>query len=598
LPPQTRLCASLSILPQPVQFLGGLLAVREPAGCVHACSKWQTSGTILLCAGKGGILYRMEATTRHTGAFLMRTPDMLFTPEQFDAESRQMADATERFVREQVAPYVKRLEHGEPAQMREILIDAAMLGLLGTDIPSEFGGLGLPKTTSALITEKTALQPSFAVAHAVHTSVGSLPLLLFGTEAQQHQYLPKLTTGEYIGAYALTEPDAGSDALSGRTRAERTGDHYRITGNKIWITNAGFADLFVTFAKVDGTQFTAFLVERAPGVRVEREEHKLGLHGSSTCRVVFDGVVVPAANRLGAEGEGAYVALYTLNLGRFKIGAAALGIAKEAWRLGHDYARERSQFGRPIMEYPLVWRKLAWGATLMYAIESATYRLADDLEQVFCAAGTDRQQVWRNAAAHYAAECALLKVAATEALHQIVDDALQIHGGYGFSEEYPIAALYRDTRVNRIYEGTNEINRLNLVERLAYALRKGVWTPQSAGEPATDTIEATLQTLRGLCSDALRGLEPHAEPPQLFVEPLADALIALYLLDSAYARAQQTQQPTHQAMVALYHEHVRRQLAGWSADLSPLVGHEPITIEAKPLALLYEGVWETVRAGV
>jgi alkylation response protein AidB-like acyl-CoA dehydrogenase len=539
----------------------------------------------------------MEATTRHTGAFLTQAPTTLFTPERFDAESRQMADATERFVREQVSPYVKRLEHGEPAQMREILIDAAMLGLLGIDIPAEFGGLGLPKTTSALITEKTALQPSFAVSHAVHTSVGSMPLLLFGAEAQQRHYLPKLTTGEYIGAYALTEPEAGSDALSGRTRAERHGDHYRITGNKIWITNAGFADLFVTFAKVDGERFTAFLVERAPGLRVEREEHKLGLHGSSTCRVVYDGVVVPAANRLGEEGEGAYVALYTLNLGRFKIGAAALGIAKEAWRLGRDYARERTQFGRPIIEYPLVWRKLAFGATLMYAVESATYRLADDLEQAFRAEGTDRQQVWRAAAAEYAAECALIKVAATEALHQIVDDALQIHGGYGYSEEYPIAALYRDTRVNRIYEGTNEINRLNLVERLEYALRKEMWTPTATGETATDTVEATLQTLRGLCCDALRGLMPYPEPPQHFVEPLADALIALYLLDSAYARAQQTQQPAHRAMVALYHELVRRQLAGWCADLSPLGERAPITVEAQPLAPLYEGVWEAIRAG-
>jgi len=349
---------------------------------------------------------------------------------------------------------------------------------------------------------------------------------------------------------------------------------------------------------VNGEHFTAFLVERAPGLLVEREEHKLGLHGSSTCRVVFDGVAVPASNRLGEEGAGAYVALYTLNLGRFKIGAAALGIAKEAWRLGRDYARERSQFGRPIIEYPLVWRKLAFGATLMYAVESAVYRLADDLEQAFRAEGADRQQVWRDAAAEYAAECALVKVAATEMLQQVVDDALQIHGGYGYSEEYPIAALYRDTRVNRIYEGTNEINRLNLVERLEYALRKGLWTPQPTGAPATDTVAATLQTLRGLCSDALRGLAPSPEPPQHFVEPLADALIALYLLDSAYARAQQTQQPAHRAMVALYHELVRRQLAGWSADLSPLVGRAPIAVEAQPLAPLYEGVWEAIRAGV
>ena len=533
----------------------------------------------------------MEATTRHTGAFLETTPETLFTPEQFDAESRQMAEATERFVREQVAPYVKRLEHGEPAQMREILIDSAMLGLLGIDVPQAFGGLGLPKTTSALITEKTALQPSFAVSHAVHTSVGSLPILLFGDPEQQHHYLPKLTAGEYIGAYALTEPEAGSDALSGRTRATLKGDYYFIKGNKIWITNAGFADLFVTFAKVDGERFTAFLVERGPGLLVEREEHKLGLHGSSTCRVVFDEVAVPVRNRLGAEGEGAHVALYTLNIGRFKIGAAALGIAKEAWRIGRDYAAERKQFGRAIIEYPLIWRKLAWGATLMYAVESATYRLAEDLERAFQAEGADRQEVWRAAAAHYAAECALLKVAATEALHQIVDDALQIHGGYGFSEEYPIAALYRDTRVNRIYEGTNEINRLNLVERLIHARRKGLWTPLSASEETTDTVEATLNTLRRLTGRALEALQAHSEPPQLLVEPLADALIALYLLDSAQARARQTANPAHQAMTALYHEHVRRQLAGWSAELAALTGGVPLAVAPKPLAPLYEAVW-------
>ncbi len=538
-----------------------------------------------------GILISMEATTRHTGAFLETTPKTLFTPEQFDAESRQMAEATERFVREQVAPYVKRLEHGEPAQMREILIDSAMLGLMGIDVPQEFGGLGLPKTTSALITEKTALQPSFAVSHAVHTSVGSLPILLFGDPEQQKHYLPKLTAGELIGAYALTEPEAGSDALSGRTRATLKGDHYFIKGNKIWITNAGFADLFVTFAKVDGERFTAFLVERGPGLLVEREEHKLGLHGSSTCRVVFDEVAVPVRNRLRAEGEGAYVALYTVNIGRFKIGAAALGIAKEAWRIGRDYAAERKQFGHAIIEYPLVWRKLAWGATLMYAVESATYRLAEDLEQAFQAEGTQRQEVWRDAAAHYAAECALLKVAATEALHQIVDDALQIHGGYGFSEEYPIAALYRDTRVNRIYEGTNEINRLNLVERLSHARRKGLWTPLSAIDGTTDTVEETLHALRGLTGRALEALQAHAEPPQLLVEPLADALIALYLLDSAHARARQTANPVHQAMVALYHEHVRRQLAGWSAELAALTGRLPLAVAPKPLAPLYEAVW-------
>jgi alkylation response protein AidB-like acyl-CoA dehydrogenase len=444
-----------------------------------------------------------------SGAFLERTPEAIFIPEQFTAEDRLMAEATERFVREQVMPLVPRLESGEKRLMRSLLEQAAQLGLLGLDVPPEYGGLGLPKTTSALITEKTALQPSFAVAHAVHTSVGSLPLLLFGTRKQAERYLPRLTSGELIGAYALTEPEAGSDALAGRTRARRDGTTYYLTGNKIWITNAGFADLFVTFAKVEGTRFTAFLVERtAPGFQVEREEHKLGLHGSSTCRIVLDEVPVPAENRLGEEGQGAYVALYTLNLGRFKIGAAAVGLGKEAWRIGSEYAHERKQFGHPIAKFDLVWRKLAWGRTLLFVCESALYRLAGELETAFSLPEGDPQSRWRYAAASFAAECALIKVASTEMLHQVIDDALQIHGGYGFSEEYPIARLYRDARVNRIYEGTNEVNRLNLVERLLYLYRRGLWAPPAEGSEAVsvDSPEATLAFLRHLTGKTLMSL--------------------------------------------------------------------------------------------
>ncbi len=544
----------------------------------------------------------MDATTQpvRSGAFLEASPEQCFIPEQLTAEDRRMGEAVERFVREQVIPFVARIEYGHARELRDILVDSAMLGLLGIDVPTEYGGLGLPKTTSALITEKTALQPSFAVSHAVHTSVGSLPILLFGTPEQAQTYLPKLTSGEMMGAYALTEPEAGSDALAGRTRAERKDDNYILTGNKIWITNAGFADLFVTFAKVDGERFTAFLVpRRTPGFVVERDEHKLGLHASSTCRIVLDRVSVPTANRLGEEGEGAHVALYTLNIGRFKIGAAAIGIGREVWRIGNDYAHERRQFGRPIVEFDLVWHKLAWAKAMLSVIESALYRLAGDLESAFAQGyGQDysaRQQAWQRASAHYASECALIKVASTEVLHRVVDDALQIHGGYGFSEEYPIARFYRDTRVNRIYEGTNEVNRLNLVERLLYGRRHSVWTPCLAQVDLEPTVEATLATLRTLAGKAFIALEGYAEPPQAFVEPLADLVTALYLLDSAYLRAKATGSPFHQAVLAFYHEQVRRQLGGWSADLSALTGEAPLAPVPQPLAPLYEAVWQASR---
>lgn len=544
----------------------------------------------------------MHATAQpyRSGAFLESSPSTQFIPEQLTREDQQMGEATERFIREQVSPQVRRIEHGTPSAMRDLLVDSAMLGLLGIDIPPEYGGLGLPKVTSALISEKTALEPSFAVSHGVHTSVGSLPILLFGTETQAQTYLPPLTDGSMIGAYALTEPEAGSDALAGRTRAERKGDHYILNGNKIWITNAGFADLFVAFARVDGERFTAFLVPRQlPGFIVEREEHKLGLHASSTCRIVLDQVKVPVENRLGEEGQGAYVALYTLNIGRFKIGASALGMAKEAWRIGYEYAQTRKQFGRAIIEFDLTWRKLVHGQMMLFAVESALYRLAGDLEEAFAKGCQQpypaRQEAWRNASALFAGECALIKVASTEMLHQIVDDVLQIHGGYGFSEEYPIARFYRDTRVNRIYEGTNEINRLNLVERLLYMRRKGLWNPVSTPPKETESVEGLLATLRWLAGQAFIRLESVSEPPQTFVEPLADMLIALYLLDSAHYRAQKTQHTTHIQAVALFNEWVRRRVSSWWADLEWLVGVPVPPISPKSIAPLYEGFWHSVK---
>lgn len=510
-----------------------------------------------------------------------------------------MADSAERFMREEVLPLVRRLEKQEPGLMRSLLQKAAALGLLGLDLPTRYGGLALPKTTTAFITERLGLEPSFSVSQGVHTSVACYPLLVFGTETQKAHYLPRLASGEWIGAYALTEPEAGSDALAGRTRAvlEPEGTHYRLSGTKMWITNAGFADLFVVFAKVDAQRFTAFLVERQlPGFQVEREEHKLGLKGSSTCRLTLQEVPVPLQNRLGEEGQGAYVALYTLNLGRFKIGASAVGLAKEAYRIAWEYAHERKQFGRPIIEFDLIRHKFANMYAQIYACESALYRLAGDLQSWFEPIRdeeSDAQAKYTQAVSELAAECALLKVAATEMLHYVVDEALQVHGGYGFSEEFPIAKLYRDIRVNRIYEGTNEINRINLIELLMKWVQRGLLKVEAGGKGAE---EGLFRQLRAIACEGLEVLASGAEetPPQWVVQPLADLLIALYLHESAYQRARQSGLAKHHAAVAILMEQTRRQLPGWLLDLGELLPEAmPVPPPTTALHTLYGAWWES-----
>lgn len=542
----------------------------------------------------------MMSNKVHGGAFLQETIGTIFHPEQLGKEDRLMAETAERFVREQVIPLVPRLEH-EPGLMQHLLMEAGKLGLLGLDLPVRYGGLALPKTTSAFLAEKVALEPSFSVSHGVHTSVGCYPLLFFGTEHQRAQYLPAITSGEKIGAYALTEPEAGSDALAGRTRAVLDGSVYRLTGSKMWITNAGFAGLFIVFAKVDGERFTAFIVERdSPGLQIEREEHKLGLKGSSTCRITLENVPVPMENRLGEEGEGAYAALFTLNLGRFKIGTAATGLAKEVFRIARQYASERRQFGQPIADFEMIRQKFALNYARIYACESAAYRLAGDMETLF--GGIDEsdpqaQQRYQQAAAEMAAECALIKVAATETLHQTVDDALQIHGGYGFSEEFPIARFYRDTRVNRIYEGTNEINRINLVERLLKLIQRGTLQLSVQNwplEPLPD-IPGLLTLLRTMGSQVLCSLHLQASFSQYLITPLADLLTSFYLLDSAYRRALQTKESSHYAAAALFQELTARSLNGWAIDLKGLVPDGFSGIEYTPMDELCRALWETLE---
>ena len=458
-------------------------------------------------------------------------------------------------MRGEVLPREARLYAHDWDLTRELLRKAGELDLLRLEIPEAYGGLGLDKISSAYVAESIALNPSFGGSLGAHTAIGTLPLVYFGNDEQKAKYLPRLASGEMVAAYALTEPQSGSDALAAKTTATLTADrkHYILNGQKMWITNGGFADLFTIFAKIDGDKFTAFLVERGMGVVSGSDEKKLGLDGSSTTALMLDGVKVPVENVLGKIGEGHKVAFNILNFGRVKLGARNMACAKIALGNAVVYAKERRQFGRAISEFGLIKRKIAEMSIRCYVGDAMTYRTLGDVDRALEAVNPGDNAGILKAIEGFAVECSINKVYTSEALAYVVDEALQVFGGNGYSREFPAERAYRDARITRIYEGTNEINRLIIPTRL---LKQGLGTrdsglvgtsdrPAATGKHVSSVLAAERSLLDaakrlalGLLSEAAAAYGEGVKEEQEVIADIADIIIDIYALESAIARAE------------------------------------------------------------
>src|SRR5579863_106682 len=557
-------------------------------------------------------------TAAKGGSFLLESPapQDVFTPADLTDDQKLIGQTAEEFVVKEVLPLVKDLENKKPGLMAELIRKGGELGLMGGGVPEAYGGAGLDKIATTVLTEKLSIYGGFAVTHGAHAGIGTLPIVFFGTEAQKQKYLPKLATAETIGAYCLSEPQAGSDAQNSLTRAELNaeGTHYVLNGQKMWITNGGFADLYIVFAKIGGEKFTAFIVERAyAGCKPGNEEHKMGIHGSSTTPIFLENCKVPRENVLHEIGRGHIVAFNILNSGRFTLGASCVGGSKHVLMTASKYSKERKAFGKQIGEFGLMKEKLAEMAIQIFAVESMIYRTAGNIEAAMHAASGsgDKAQNTMKVLEEYAIESSISKVYGSEMLDFVVDEGVQIFGGYGFHEDYPVCRAYRDSRVNRIFEGTNEINRMLIIQMLLKRAMGGSLPLIPAAMKLADEILAGPsfeEAPEGVLADEARVIanakkiflqaaggavqkfrEKLAEEQEL-VAALANIVMEVYAMESCLLRAQKAAAAKGEAATSVMIDAARV----FIADAAERVDHEA----RRALAAVHEGDMLTTQMAV